>query len=152
MTLAKSEAKILYEKIAQKAYNHEELIRILTTRSKAQLTATFNHYNDEFGHPINKDLKSDPKDDYLSTLRAAIRCMTCPEKYFTKVLRLAIVKLGTDETALTRVVATRAAVDMKAIKDEYYRRNSVPLDRAIAGDTSGDYKEFLLALIGNGSA
>lgn len=54
MTLAKSEAKILREKIQEKAYSHEELIRILTTRSKAQLSATFNHYNNEFKNAINK--------------------------------------------------------------------------------------------------
>lgn len=54
MTLAKSEAKILHEKISEKAYNHEELIRILTTRSKAQLNATLNHYNNEFGNAISK--------------------------------------------------------------------------------------------------
>lgn len=77
--------------------------------------------------------------------------MTRPEKYFEKVLRLAINKKGTDEGAVTRVVATRAEVDMKLIKEEYYRRNSVPLDHAIAKDTSGDYEEFLLALIGHGS-
>ncbi|CAI9102746.1 OLC1v1001065C1 [Oldenlandia corymbosa var. corymbosa] len=34
MMLAKSKAKKLHEKISEKAYNHEELIRILTTRSK----------------------------------------------------------------------------------------------------------------------
>lgn len=77
--------------------------------------------------------------------------MTRPEKYFEKVLRLAINKKGTDEGAVTRVVTTRAEVDMKLIKEEYYRRNSVPLDHAIAKDTSGDYEEFLLALIGHGS-
>ena len=54
MTLASAEAKILHEKICEKAYNHEELIRILTTRSKAQLNATLNHYNDHFGNNINK--------------------------------------------------------------------------------------------------
>ena len=54
MTLAKSEAKILHETISDKAYTHEELIRILTTRSKAQLNATLNHYNNEFGNAINK--------------------------------------------------------------------------------------------------
>ena len=53
-TLAKSEAKLLHEKIADKAYNDEELIRIITTRSKAQLNATLNHYNNEFGNAINK--------------------------------------------------------------------------------------------------
>lgn len=54
MTLAKSEATILHEKIMEKAYNHEELIRILSTRSKAQLNATLNSYNNEFGNAINK--------------------------------------------------------------------------------------------------
>jgi hypothetical protein len=52
--LAHSEAKILQDKIKHKAYADDEIIRILTTRSKAQLLATFNNYNDSFGHPINK--------------------------------------------------------------------------------------------------
>lgn len=54
MTLAKSEAKILHEKISEKAYNHEDVIRILATRSKAQINATLNHYKNEFGNDINK--------------------------------------------------------------------------------------------------
>ncbi|KAL2531370.1 Annexin D2 [Abeliophyllum distichum] len=149
MMLAKSEAKILHEKISKKAYSDEELIRILTTRSKAQLNAALNQYNNQFGNAINKDLKADPKDEYLTLLRATIKCLTCPEKYFEKTLRLAINKLGTDEGALTRVVVTRAEVDMQRIKEEYHKRNSVPLERAIAGETSGDYEKMLLALIGH---
>ncbi|GMY11353.1 annexin D2 [Fagus crenata] len=152
MTLARSEAKILHEKISEKEYNHEEIIRILTTRSKSQINATLNHYNNAFGNAINKDLKTDADDDYLKLLRATIKCLTVPEKYFEKVLRLAINKLGTDEWALTRVVTTRAEVDMQRIKEEYHRRNSVPLDKAISSDTSGDYEKILLALIGHGDA
>ncbi|KAI9117107.1 hypothetical protein K1719_012106 [Acacia pycnantha] len=150
MTLAKSEAKLLHEKIAEKAYNDEEVIRIITTRSKAQLNATLNHYNNDFGSAINKDLKSNPEDEYLKLMRSTIKCLTFPEKYFEKLLRMAINKLGTDEWALTRVVATRAEVDMERIKEEYQRRNSVPLDQAISNDTSGDYEKMLLALIGHG--
>lgn len=60
MTLAKSEAKILHGKIVEKAYSHEEIIRILTTRSKAQVLATLNHYNNEFGNPINKVVLKHP--------------------------------------------------------------------------------------------
>ncbi|WP_438794253.1 hypothetical protein, partial [Salmonella sp. NW1098] len=48
--LAKSEAKILHAKIAEKEYNDDEVIRILTTRSKAQLLATLNNYNNEYGN------------------------------------------------------------------------------------------------------
>ncbi|XP_016497952.2 annexin Gh1-like [Nicotiana tabacum] len=150
MALASNEAKILHEKISDNAYSDEELIRILSIRSKTQLNATFNQYNDQFGNAINKDLKSNPKDAYLKLLRSAIKCLTEPEKYFEKVLRLAMKGLGTDEESLTRVVATRAEVDMELIKERYYQRNNMPLDRAISDDTSGDYERMLLALIGHG--
>ena len=99
-----------------------------------------------------QDLKTDPNDEYLKLLRAAIKCLTSPEKYFEKVLRQAIKVMGTDEWALTRVITTRAEVDMERIKEEYHRRNSVTLEKAIAGDTSGDYEKMLLALIGHGDA
>lgn len=148
MTLAKTEAKLLHEKISDKCYNDDDFIRILATRSKAQINATLNQYKNHFGKDINKDLKEDPKDEYLTLLRAAIKCLTYPEKYFEKVIRRSINKTGTDEGALTRVVASRAEVDMKTIKEEYERRNSVPLDKAIAKDTRGDYEDMLLALIG----
>ncbi|KAL0432705.1 UNVERIFIED_CONTAM: Annexin D1 [Sesamum latifolium] len=100
----------------------------------------------------DEDLKADPKDEFLAILRATVKCLVCPEKYFEKVLRLAINRRGTDEGALTRVVATRAEFDLKIIKDEYHKRNSVPLDRAIAKDTTGDYEKMLLTLIGHEEA
>lgn len=179
LTLAKSEAKLLHEKISDKAYNDEDIIRILATRSKAQINATLNHYKNEFGNDINKvhkwalhkhffaryprrigfdecfysqDLKADPKDEYLAILRATIKCLVRPEKYFEKSLRLAINKRGTDEGALSRVVTTRAEVDMKLIKEQYHKRNSVTLDQAIKKDTTGDYEKMLLALVGHEDA
>lgn len=99
-----------------------------------------------------QDLESDSDDEYLQLLRTAVEGLTYPEKHFEKVLREAINKMGTDEWALTRVVASRAEVDMERIKEEYYRRNSIPLDRAIVKDTSGDYEKMLLALLGHEDA
>ena len=97
-----------------------------------------------------QDLKADQDDEFLKLLRATAKLLTFPEKYFEKLLRLCINKLGTDEGALTRVITTRAEVDLQRIKEEYQRRNSGPLDRAIEKDTSGDYEKFLLALLGHG--
>lgn len=97
-------------------------------------------------------MKADPKDEYLKLLRTTIKSLTFPERHFAKILRLAINKLGTDEWALARVVASRAEIDMERIKEEYYRRNSIPLDRAIAKDTSGDFERIVLELIGHGDA
>ncbi|KAK7385302.1 hypothetical protein VNO78_31018 [Psophocarpus tetragonolobus] len=152
LTLAKTEAKLLHEKISSKAYNDDDFIRILATRSRAQINATLNHYKDAFGKDINKDLKEDPKNEYLSLLRATVKCLIRPDKYFEKVIRLAINGRGTDEGALTRVVATRAEVDLKIIGEEYQRRSSVPLERAIAKDTTGDYEKMLVALLGQDEA
>lgn len=60
LTLAKSEAKLLHEKICEKAYSCDDVIRILTTRSKAQINATLNQYKNEFGNDINKVCEPNP--------------------------------------------------------------------------------------------
>ncbi|XVF24411.1 hypothetical protein REPUB_Repub13aG0125600 [Reevesia pubescens] len=146
--LANSEAKILHDAIEDKAFNHEEVIRILSTRSKMQLMATFNRYRDDHGTSISKNLLGDSGDEFLVGLRTAVRCLNDQKKYFEKVLRNSIKRIGTDEDALTRVIITRAEKDLKEIKDLYHKRNSVPLDQAVAKDTSGDYKALLLTLLG----
>ncbi|CAK7330571.1 unnamed protein product [Dovyalis caffra] len=146
--VAISEAGLLHDDIYGKAFSHEELIRVLTTRSKAQLNATFNRYQDIHGKSITKGLLGDPVDEYLSALRTAIRCIRDPKKYFVKVLRTAINKEDTDEDALSRVIITRAEKDLKEIKELYLKRNNISLNQAVAGETHGDYKEFLLTLLG----
>ncbi|KAM1157892.1 hypothetical protein ACFX1X_028757 [Malus domestica] len=146
--LAKSEADILHDAIKDKAFNHDEIIRILSTRSKTQLMATFNHYRDDHKISISKTLLEEGADDLQKALHVVIRCLNDHKKYFEKVLRNGIRRLGTDEDALTRVIVMRAERDLKDIKEVYYKKNSVPLEHAVAKDTSGDYKDFLLTLLG----
>lgn len=149
MPLAKSEAKILHQKISDKVYDDEEVIRILTTRGKYQLRATFNYYTDGFGNELVKDLECDPKNEFLAALRAIVLCTASPAIYFEEVLRHAIKRMGTDEGALTRVVTTRAEVDLEVIKEEYKKRNSVTLESVVMKETRGDYENMLLALLGH---
>ena len=54
--LAKSEAKIIHEAAVADggATDHGELTRILGTRSKAQLVATFNSFRDEHSTAVTK--------------------------------------------------------------------------------------------------
>ncbi|XP_021911164.1 annexin-like protein RJ4 [Carica papaya] len=146
--LANSEAEILRDAIIDKEYNHEEVIRIVSTRSKLQLLATFNRYREEHGTSITKELLDDSDNEFAMVLYITIRCLVDPKKYFEKVLRNSIKKLGTDEDALTRVIVTRAEVDLQDIKELYYKKNSELLEHAVAKDTSGDYKHFLLTLLG----
>ncbi|GAA0172813.1 calcium-binding protein [Lithospermum erythrorhizon] len=152
LMLAKAEAKILHKKIGSAEFCDDEVIRIITTRSKAQVNATLNMYRNEYGHELVKDLEGRSDDDFVSLLIGTIECLACPEKYFEKVLRNGIHKLGTDEWALTRVITTRAEIDLAIIKDEYLRRNSVMLEYAIAKETSGHFGKMLLALLGHEEA
>jgi len=146
--LAEKEAAVLHEAVKDKQLNHGEVIRIVTTRSKTQLMAIFNCYRDHHGTSITKSMLGGSHDEFSNLLRTTIRCMNNHKKYYEKVLRNAIKRVGTDEDALTRVIISRAEKDLREIKEEYYKRNSVTLDQAVAKDTSGDYKEFLLALLG----
>ncbi|KAG6484489.1 hypothetical protein ZIOFF_053007 [Zingiber officinale] len=107
--VARSEAKTIQVAIDDHSFNHSEIIRILSTRSRAQLRATFNHYKDEFGVSITKAMafNANPPNEFAHALRTAIRCIISPLK------------------------------------------TNVTLEHAIGKEVSGDYKAFLLALIGN---
>ncbi|XP_015937120.1 annexin-like protein RJ4 [Arachis duranensis] len=146
--LAQSEAEILHEAVKEKKGSQEEAIRVLSTRSKTQLIATFNRYRETHGTSITKKLLDEASDEFQKALYTAIRCINDHVKYYEKVVRNAIKKVGTDEDALTRVVVSRAEKDLKIISEVYYKRNSVLLEHAVAKETSGDYKHFLLTLLG----
>lgn len=82
--LAQSEAAILHDEILGKAVDHEETIRVLSTRSSMQLSAIFNRYKDIYGTSItvflhdnvlfavlnetfdDQDLLNHPTNEYLS--------------------------------------------------------------------------------------
>lgn len=145
-SLAQSEAKICHDAINKKIYSHDEMFRILTTRSKAQLKATFNYYKDKYGS-INQALASESTNELVLALHMAIGCITSPKMYWVEVLRDAIEK--SDEDAITRVIVMHAEKDLKEIKDLFQNETNVALEVAVAKATSGDYKSFLLALIGN---
>ena len=52
---------------------------------------------------------------------------------------------------LIRVIVTRAEIDLQAIKMEFQGLYKENLEDMISSDTSGNYKKFLLALVGSGS-
>lgn len=50
--------------------------------------------------------------------------------------------------ALTRIIVTRADIDISKIKEEYQKLYGISLSKKIADVAKGNYKDFLLALIG----
>ncbi|KAK9735955.1 hypothetical protein RND81_04G240800 [Saponaria officinalis] len=145
---AVTDANILHDEILDGASVHEEIIRIISTRSKKQLLATFNHFKDIHGTSLSKALRVPAENEFFATARVAIRAIKNPLKYFAKILRRAVKGLGTEDEVLRRVIVTRAEIDLKEIKELYLERNNISLEQAVTEDTSGDYRAFLLTLLG----
>lgn len=78
-----------------------------------------------------------------SSLNTVPCCLNCHQ-----VIGSSIIGLGTDEDSLTRAIVTRAEIDTMKIRGEYYNMYNTSLDNAVIGDTSGDYKNFLMTLLG----
>ncbi|GFY92197.1 annexin 4 [Actinidia rufa] len=148
---AKSEAKTLYNAVKNAGKKHpmedEDVVRILSTRSKHHLESVFKHYK-EFsdGKGMEEEVEV-----YLS-LKHTVECLSTPHTYFIKVLEEAI-NPDADEKmkeGLTRVIVTRADVDMKVIKKEYPKKNGATLVDKIEQMANGNFKNFLLTLLARG--
>ncbi|KAL3732605.1 hypothetical protein ACJRO7_029275 [Eucalyptus globulus] len=145
---AKAEAKTILNviKSGEKKTDNEEVIRILTTRSKLLLKAVYKDYQEISGSNLDEDLKSD------SRLQETVQCLCTPERYFSQVLDLAL-EIDADKStkkALTRVIVTRADVDVKEIDEEFNKMYGVRLTKKIEDTANGNYKDFLLRLIAKG--
>ncbi|XP_057512730.1 annexin D4-like isoform X1 [Actinidia eriantha] len=149
---AKSEAKTLCTAIKdagdKNPMDDQEVVRILSTRSKPHLKAVFKHYKEISGKNIDEDLVAD------SSLKHTVQCLSTPHAYFIKVLDAAMNPVADENTkeGLTRVLVTRADVDMKLITEEYHKQNGVTLTQKIEQMVKGNFKEFLLTLLARGGA
>ncbi|CAO2816179.1 unnamed protein product [Amaranthus hypochondriacus] len=148
MTVAKLEAGHLHASIKKKELDHNHIVWIIGTRNFFQLRATFACYKQEYCSSIDEDILACGNGDLQALLRIAVLCIECPEKHFAEVIRKAVVGLGTDEDSLTRAIVCRAEVDMVKIKEQHVKLYNQTVEEAVIGDTSGDYKNFLLTLLG----
>ncbi|XP_044973394.1 annexin D5-like [Hordeum vulgare subsp. vulgare] len=123
-------------------------IRVFTERSWAHLAAVAGAYRHLYARSLDKAVKSETSGTFELGLLTILRCAESPARHFAKVLHKAMKGLGTSDTALIRVVVTRAEVDMQYIKAEYHKKYKRSLADAIHSETSGNYRTFLLSLVG----
>ncbi|XP_022967125.1 annexin D3-like [Cucurbita maxima] len=146
--VADSESDLLHDAIKVKQINRNGVIWILSTRNFFQLRATFACYKQKYGNPIDQDIMKCGTSDLESLFKMAVWCIDSPEKHFAKVIHKAIVGLGTDEDSLTRAIVSRAEIDTMKIREEYSKMFKSNLEKDVIGDTSGDYKDMLMILLG----
>ncbi|XP_027909590.1 annexin D3 [Vigna unguiculata] len=150
LEVAKSEASKLHEAINNKKLDDDHIVWTLSTRNLFQLRETFACYKNLYGNTLEQGIKSCGNGDLETLLQLVILCIDSPEKHFAKVIRDSIVGFGTDEDSLNRAIVTRAEVDLLKVRFEYSNMFKCSLDDDVIGDTSGDYKDFLMTLLGRG--
>ncbi|KAL6593821.1 hypothetical protein ACP70R_048722 [Stipagrostis hirtigluma subsp. patula] len=148
--LAKEEAKALAAAVKSasatgaKLVQNDLVVRVLATRSKPQLRATFRIYKELNGKTLEEDFAGE------LCLQEAVKCLDSPARYFGELINGAF-KDGADKqakAALTRVVVSRSEADMEEIKDAYAKQFGAKLTDAVAKNAHGHYKDALLAMIG----
>ncbi|KAL6862443.1 hypothetical protein ACP4OV_016784 [Aristida adscensionis] len=123
-------------------------IRVFSERSWAHMAAVAAAYHHMYGRPLESAVKAETSGNFGYGLLTVLRCAESPARYFAKVLHKAMKGLGTSDSTLIRVVVTRAEIDMQYIKHEYHRLYKRSLADAIYSETSGNYRTFLLSLVG----
>ncbi|KMT01362.1 hypothetical protein BVRB_9g213760 isoform A [Beta vulgaris subsp. vulgaris] len=144
---AENDAKTLYLAV-EKRSGTDEIIKIFSESSNAHLVSVDSIYNRMYGHSLEKAIKKDITKPFASALLTIVRCAENPGKYFAMVLRKAMKGLRTGDKTLIRVIVTRVEIDMQYIKAEYQKEYKNSLVTAVRLRTVGNYRKFLLALLG----
>ncbi|XP_058079185.1 annexin D5-like isoform X2 [Magnolia sinica] len=140
----------MVEEDAKKLFKDGEktFVRIFSERSWAHLAAVASSYHRTYGNSLEKAVKKETSGHFKHALLTLLGCAMNPAEYFAKVLYKAMEGFGTTDSTLIRVVVTRAEIDMMHIKEEYSKKYKKSLQDAIHSETSGDYRTFLLSLVG----
>jgi len=122
---------------------------ILATRSYAQLRLMFHEYERLTGHGFERAIKTEFSGDVERGMLAIVKCAKNRAAYFAERLHNSIAGMGTKDNDLIFIIVTRAEIDLRSVGTEYNKMYHTSLASAVSGDTSGDYKKILLAIMGN---
>ena len=115
--------------------------------SSAELMTIAREYHRLHGNSFIKAIESEFSGDIAKLITTVIYANISPSEYFATRIRESVKGMGTNEKILNRVIVSRNEIDMKLIKEYYrllYQRDML---QDIKDDTSGNYKNLLVALI-----
>ncbi|XP_007941602.1 annexin A13 [Orycteropus afer afer] len=120
------------------------IIEILSSRTSDERQQIKHKYKATYGKDLEEVLKSELSGNFEKT---ALALLDRPSEYAARQLQKAMKGLGTDEAVLIEVLCTRSNKEITAIKEAYQRLFDRNLESDIKGDTSGNLKKILVALL-----
>lgn len=141
------------QSIAEKLYNgghglvEDEVVKELSRCSFKQLDAVFVSYYQLAGRTLGETFDQEYKGDEKTNMKFVFKSLQNRPAFFAELLHSALIGSGTKDDDLVRLVVSRSEVDLGNIKSEYQTMYNTSLETHIKGDTSGNYKKVLLALL-----
>jgi len=118
----------------------------LAAQGLPQLRLTFEEYKKLANRDFEELLRKLFKGDELEAFLAIVKVAKDTPAFFAEKLHGSMAGLGTRDHSLIRLVVSRSEIDLLTIMQTYHRLYHISLETDIKGDTSGKYKDALLAL------
>lgn len=126
--------------------DESEFHRILMTASPAQLRAVCAEYTTLSSKDFETVLQSEFSGDLLTGFLAVVKVARNAPAYFAERLHKSMKGMGTNDSMLIRLIVARSERDLVEVKQAFQIMYGKTLGWWIKDETSGDYKNMLLAL------
>ena len=124
--------------------DEKAIINIIVNRNAAQRAEIRSYYKSCYGKDLIKRLKEDTSGNFKQVIAGMF--MT-PAEYDAMCLYKAMKGLGTDEGVLIEIIGTRTNEQLREVKDVFEREYKGTLEKWVIGDTSGNFRNLLVALL-----
>ncbi|KAG8520626.1 Annexin A8 [Galemys pyrenaicus] len=111
----------------------------------------FEEYEKIANKSIEDSIRSETHGSLEEAMLTVVKCTRNIHSYFAERLHYAMKGAGTRDGTLIRNIVSRSEVDLNLIKSQFKKMYGKTLSSMIMGDTSGDYKNALLNLVGSDS-
>jgi len=138
------DAEVLYKAMKGLGTDDKVLSNILAERTRDQLQEIKKAFETHYKKTLASWIKGETSGHYETLCLALIEDRA---EYDADILNHSIKGLGTNDDELIEVVCTRTNGELKAMKDAYRRMHKVDAEKDVSGDTSGHYKDLLIAVL-----
>ncbi|NWT92986.1 ANXA8 protein, partial [Urocynchramus pylzowi] len=141
---AAPDAQTLYKAMKGLGTDEQAITDVLTKRSNLQRQEIAKSFKAQFGKDLIESLKSELSGNFE---RLIVALMYSPYKYDAKELYDAMKGVGTRESVIIEILASRTKAQIKEIIKAYKEEYGSDLEQDIKSETSGYLEQILVCLL-----
>ena len=124
--------------------DEDTIINLICQRTNSQRQQIKQYYISCYGRDLIQDLKKELSGNFENVVVAMFQT---PPEYDAECLHKAMKGIGTDESVLIEIIASRPSFQLEQIKQAYRMKYNKDLVRAIESETSGNLRKLLVSLL-----